>query len=210
MSDIYVFAADIRQLSDSDYERELELLAADLQKRIHRFQKSDDRKRSILGKALLRHALVAEADYKGDLSEIRYGEKGKPIFPGLEFNISHSGNWVVCSISPSTVHGLDIELHRSVELDKFRKQFTPRQIEWMRQSENPQMAFFEYWTRKEAIVKAVGRGLTIPLHQLDEDDYGNFYCESKTWRTRVLPAPEKGYSMHLAFAEPNTSIHIRY
>lgn len=88
---------------------------------------------------------------------------GKPYlkdYPGVQFNLSHSGGWGVCALSKTAV-GVDVEMVRPLRQQVAKRFFTPVEQEWL--SKRPAEEFFRLWTRKESFTKAQGKGLTLPL-----------------------------------------------
>lgn len=96
------------------------------------------------------------------LPKIETGEKGKPFFPGSpshHFNLSHSGEWVLCALSDEDEVGVDIETVRP------RGENLPRYV----MSDGEFAAFdgswedfFRIWTLKEAFVKYQGGSIHAP------------------------------------------------
>lgn len=88
---------------------------------------------------------------------------GKPYlrdWPGVQFNLSHSGAYGVCAISNAPV-GVDIEMIRPLRQDVAKRFFTKVEQEYL--SARPTEDFFRLWTRKESFTKAIGKGLTLPM-----------------------------------------------
>jgi 4'-phosphopantetheinyl transferase len=83
-------------------------------------------------------------------------------FP-LHFNLSHSGEWIVAAFSFLSEIGIDIECRkRTPRMESIvRHFFHPDEIEtWCSTSDTEQKTlFFQYWTMKEALLKATGDGL---------------------------------------------------
>lgn len=104
------------------------------------------------------------------------GPDGKPelVAPagtGLQFNLSHSGGWGLVGWAHGRAIGVDVEAWRvmSDEAALVRRYFSAAEIEAY-EALPPALrreGFFNAWTRKEAYVKAVGRGLTLPLASFD-------------------------------------------
>ncbi len=96
-----------------------------------------------------------------DESQIYANEHGKLFLKnGEQFNVSHSGKFVVLVKDENPV-GIDIEEIKAQNLLVAEKVFTPEEREWMNDDEN--LRFYTLWTQKESLVKAVGCGITIPL-----------------------------------------------
>jgi 4'-phosphopantetheinyl transferase len=86
----------------------------------------------------------------------------------LHFNIAHSGRRILISLSPDGEVGVDLEVEQpGIEvLDLARFCFHPEEqahLDSQSSATGRLHAFYRCWTRKEAIVKADGRGLSLPL-----------------------------------------------
>ena len=119
---------------------------------------------------LIAHYFVRKigADYlKIDPSklQISYTSKNKPYFKyyqSLNFNISHSGDYVIIGFANKWSVGVDIELINT-ELDLYDLIYncmSTSEISMILNSNSPRSIFFKHWTRKEALLKGVGIGLT--------------------------------------------------
>lgn len=97
----------------------------------------------------------------------RYGKSGKPYFDNYPyfFNISHSGDYVVCALSQREV-GIDLQVHRAAGLERMSgRYFSPAEIEAFMRAEDREAFFFRLWTRKEAYGKLTGRGIADALNK---------------------------------------------
>jgi len=129
----------------------------------YRFQ--IDRKRHLIGLLLLN--MVWKVHFKKPIrfTNIRYTKFNRPYLPNssADFNISHSGDYVVCILSSDSRVGIDIEFKQNMDLNDFTRTMNQEQWHEIHQSEDPHDTFFKYWTMKESAIKADGRGLSIPL-----------------------------------------------
>lgn len=150
---------------------------------IFRRQKADKLKfkgdkRACIGGEIL---LVRELDRRGLLPGIRQsdlsyieGEQGKPYISGhtdIFFNISHSGDFVVCALADGEI-GCDIEVVHEVDFKIAERFFAPKEIEAIRSRKTEaekQDMFFRLWTLKESFIKVTGMGLAIPLNEFTID-----------------------------------------
>jgi 4'-phosphopantetheinyl transferase len=86
---------------------------------------------------------------------------------GLSFNLSHTRNLVALVITVGAAAGVDVEdiTARQVSLDIARRYFASDEVAALRalSPDQQQYRFFEYWTLKEAYIKARGMGLSLPL-----------------------------------------------
>ncbi|MBA4600980.1 4'-phosphopantetheinyl transferase family protein [Thermoactinomyces mirandus] len=147
--------------------------------RYRSYRKREDQKRALLSFGLLR--LVLSRFLEKPPEEIRISREcphchkphGKPrVLDGdsIEVNISHSGNWVLTALTLNQPIGIDIEQrsfsHHWQELIGHVLSAKEHK-EWEKLSDREKaIAFFQYWTQKEAILKATGDGLTVPMSHL--------------------------------------------
>ncbi len=153
------------------------LLSADEQARAGRFYFQTDRQRFVLGRSVLR--LLLGAYLKQHPSSIRfdYNEFGKPFLRSkwkkttVQFNLSHSGEVVLLGFTRAGAIGVDVEKidRKHSGLDIAKRFFSRNEYEKLERLEGPLQveAFFKCWTRKEAFIKAHGKGLSIPLNWFD-------------------------------------------
>lgn len=111
----------------------------------------------------------------GIFPTIEKTEFGKPYFadiPYVDFSISHSDNLVACSICISKDKkpriGIDCEtLYKKDPLPIAERFFTKKEIEMISSSDDMKKAFTTLWTKKEAYIKLIGKGLSLPLASFD-------------------------------------------
>ncbi len=134
---------------------------------------SDELKqRYLVAHAGLRRLLASYCNC--DPSEVQYktSPTGKPslVNDALQFNLSHTGAFVAVAVSTDEV-GIDIEQLRSVsDVDALAaRHFTTSEREGLAGSPRASAThdFFRIWTRKEAVLKCLGIGLTHPAAEID-------------------------------------------
>ncbi|RNL53950.1 4'-phosphopantetheinyl transferase family protein [Pedobacter jejuensis] len=188
-----------KQFTDEKLHHLLSLLPVEITERILKFRKWQDIQRALLGKLLLKKALL---DFQSNsiLSAITYNAYGRPNLTDLDFNISHSGNYAICAVSTQGQVGIDLEMVRPIDLAHFKSQFSL--IEWQDiiKAEDAISKFFFYWTLKEAVIKADGRGLSLPLDSFRiKATHVNILND--TWYYKSLNFLD-GYQAHIAFSSP--------
>ncbi len=95
-------------------------------------------------------------------------EHGKPFLkdhPEVHFNISHCKNGIAVAVSDHPV-GIDIESFRKVSDSLLRYTMNEDERHIIQGSDDPIRTFCEYWTKKEAVFKLRGTGITTHLHDL--------------------------------------------
>ena len=159
--------------------RRLEMLQAvlsdDERRRAERFRQPRHRRRFTAGWGLTRALLGAYSATPPQDLELRYGPKGKPALcrpsGGPEFNLSHSGEQIVVALSRDHPLGVDIEQLRQIReaLPIARKHFSAGELARLEALPASEFmtGFFHCWTRKEALIKAVGEGVFVALDRFD-------------------------------------------
>ena len=151
-----------------------ELLAVDERAKADRFRFESDRRRSIVRRATLRQILARYLDISPAELAFRYGPQGKPSLAspfsesGIEFNLSFSGETALCAVGRQPL-GVDIERYRTIEDAALvaKHFFTPAEIRLQDQAEDANRVFLRHWTRKEALIKATGSGLSVSLNSFE-------------------------------------------
>ena len=149
------------------------LLVGDEILRAKKFFFEEDRRRYIISRGFLRIILGRYLDIEPKELCFSYNSYNKPLLEGtflgdyIRFNLSHSGDLILYAITLGREVGVDIEKISFNEnaddiVDRF---FSEEEKEDFRHLSHDlrQEAFFKCWTRKEAYIKARGKGMTIPL-----------------------------------------------
>jgi len=162
---IYLSKIDM-SLSQDAYEGLLGLISEENREKCRRFKFKEDALRTLYGELMIRHVLMQQLSLKNEEIKILKGEWGKPYIEGLPvyFNISHSGDYVVCAFSQQEV-GIDIEQIQKVDLNIAKRYFTKfEHKDLLAQKEDQRLDyFFLLWTLKESYMKWSGRGMHMPL-----------------------------------------------
>ena len=175
-SDVHVWRVNLNEPS-TVVDSMLQVLTSDERNRAERFHFQRDRDHFIVGRGTLRKLLGHYLKEEPGRVQICYGPFGKPALveecdnAGLRFNVSHSHGLALYAFSRDLELGIDLEFVRDdfATDDIARRFFAPGEVEKLRTIQ-PQLraeAFFTCWTRKEAFIKAVGKGLSLPLDEFE-------------------------------------------
>lgn len=162
-----VYVSNITALKDkSVYECLYNSLPIFRKEKADKLRLNADKMRCVGAWALTSYALSCEGIT--DLSNIKFTEKGKPYLNNcnIHFNISHSGEYVMCAVSNQPL-GCDVEAISNVDLKIAEKYFNIAEAEKIFNNPEPDRQrdmFFRLWTLKESFMKAVGKGLTLKLN----------------------------------------------
>lgn len=148
-------------------------MSPDEHERMGRLVFARDRRRFLATRALVRsmlsrYASVAPAEWTFAVNAHGCPRVAGPRSgaPDLRFNISHTEGLIACAVTIGREVGVDVEhVGRRLTHDVASRFFAPREVEALRAlpaSEQPTV-FFDYWTLKEAYIKARGMGLAVPL-----------------------------------------------
>ncbi len=140
-----------------------------------RYRQASDQRLSLVSRALIRFLLSEMTGQSPESIRFSVNAHGKPglspefkgsISDDLCFNLSHSHGMVACAISRCCEVGVDVEdIHRKVNFSIARRFFSSFEAGGVEtaEGEEKKKRFFDIWTLKEAYIKAVGKGLAIPL-----------------------------------------------
>ncbi len=198
------------------------LLDDDEAARSRRFVRLPDRRRYVLAHVAMRLLLARCLGIEPGAVSYEHGAHGKPrLAQGLaplQFNLSHSGGLGLLAVARERSLGVDIERIRDVPeaLSVADTQFSRAERRGLRSLPltEQQGAFFRCWTRKEALVKAEGKGLGHALYSFDVDlapgsnsalkRYAGRPGDQSGWTLRDLRSPP-GYAAAGAIAAPTSA-----
>ncbi len=165
---IWCVALDV---GDALFEERTAVLDDNERARARRFKRPLDARRWSFARAMLRHLLSQCVSLSADTLRFDYEGNGKPrlagAHPPVHFNLSHADAMAMIGVTSLAPIGVDIERLRAIpDADDVAARFfapgerralnaLPR-ASWIR-------GFLNCWTRKEAVIKATGAGLAMPL-----------------------------------------------
>jgi 4'-phosphopantetheinyl transferase len=162
------------------------LLCDEERRRMDRFRFESDRNLFLVAHALVRLTLSRYADVGPGEWRFKAGPHGRPEIAApksnFRFTLSHTQGLAACAINMDRDIGIDIEdASRRVELNVAERFFSSREVLDLRSlppGAQPSR-FLEYWTLKEAYIKATGLGLSAPLDSFSfyQDPHGAWQIE---------------------------------
>ena len=172
---VHVWYLNVKNFSpNSNLEHYINQLSSNEQEQRLKFYFEKDRHRFLLTRYLIRNILSWYfPEIKPTQWSFSKNAYGRPyvlsprLIEGFNFNISHTQNIIVCSISIWDTVGIDIELvqTQSQHFEIAKHYFSQTETEFLRNLERKEQRnfFYRFWTLKEAFVKAEGKGLSIDL-----------------------------------------------
>lgn len=171
--DVHVWLVRLDR-SQGELEQLQRILSPDEVNRAGRFRFAHDRQGFVVARGALRQLLGIYLNEHPAQLRFQYSDFGKPCLAGddqLRFNISHAGSYALMAFAWRRRVGLDIECEKlDVDVEAVAQHFfSPYEIQTLMSLpiEQRHKAFFACWTRKEAYIKAIGEGLSMPLDQFD-------------------------------------------
>lgn len=172
---------DIWRVDLAEHQAEIQqfpkLLSPDETQRADRFCFERDRRRFIVARTATRQILSQYVNLAPKELVFSYGKQGKPELEGdakksgITFNVSHCCETALIAVTRGLIVGIDIEQINPEFATKEISQHFFSVSEVARLRTLPQSAqakaFFSCWTRKEAYVKALGEGLSVPLNSFE-------------------------------------------
>ena len=136
------------------------------------------------------------------LAKIKRTQSGRPYFDSsqLDFNISHSGDWVAVALQttevshqlPNNIIGIDIEIPKPRHFSALLAHFaTSQEQDWFERQKNTQEAFYRCWCLREAVLKSQGVGivkLSKVVHEAESQQIFTAYCPpGRLWYSSEWP-----------------------
>ena len=158
--------------ASADELRALEAcLSPDELKRAERFFFQRHRRRFVIARGRLRQLLGERLGVAPREIRLVYGANGKPRLAdeAMRFSVSHSAEIALFAFSQAREVGVDIEAVRPIEsADAIAAHIlSQRERRAYAAARDKVAAFLRFWTRKEALAKAIGEGLSIPPEKLE-------------------------------------------
>lgn len=190
--------------------------------RARRFHHERDRRRFVAAHAGVRAVLARYLDRPPAALRFARGAWGKPLLdpPEIEFSLAHSGELAIVAVARERPVGVDIERLRAVpDVERLaRSFFSVRERDELAALEPARRegAFLRGWTRKEAVVKGTGVGLSLSLASFDvplSAKEGSVLvprdgARSERWSVRALDVPP-GYVASLAVSGAPAPVRYR-
>ncbi len=227
-NEVHIWRTDLEQVSESLLEPFRALMNREELERNHRFIRWQGQLTHAVTRALVRTVLSNYADVDSRDWQFIAGEHGKPELLNpplpLRFNVSHSARYIVCAVTLKQDIGIDIEhTARNNDVRSIAdRYFSAEEVSALFQLPDEVQVdrFFDYWTLKEAYMKARGEGISLGLgnfsFHLDNPERIRLSVTDKIqdtpegWQFRLFH-PADAYRMALAVKResPFDTVQIR-
>lgn len=186
-----------KELSELEFGNYILDLPFNMRRSILKFQRWQDRQAALLAKWLLKVALT-DCGLESEINRLKFNRFGRPyVDADIDFNISHSGCYIVCAVNTVGRIGIDVEEVKPISVFDFRPLFTTDEWSIIFNSDEQHRTFYKYWTIKEAVLKGDGRGLNVPMIQIVPKK-GRVDLNEQIWFYEELPLFQHCIT-HIAF-----------
>ena len=224
-----MLSADLYLLNTASVDADLMIrlaseLAPDERRHWHEIHQAGRQHEYLLGRVLLRRLLAERLHCRADALTFGIGAHGKPTLLShcWQFNLSHSGEWLVIALCEEGPLGVDIEMglrHRPI-LPLAKRFYAPSEYQWLsaQPREEQHSAFYRLWSRKEAVLKAHGDGISAGLDKICflpeqawqlNNHHDNRHYEIRDWPAGSgwlsLAAPTRRVDAHLLDTRLNST-----
>lgn len=194
-----------QNISEEVVNKSLSSLPEKMVSEIIRLRNHQDRLLKLFGRLIVRKYHL-DAGVEFNWTKWKLSTAGKPYYEGgKKISISHSGDYVIVVFSDREI-GVDIERFASFDVNIALSYLHPLEAESILKAPNSMEAFFRIWTRKEAYLKAIGRGIIDGLN--DQNCLQNKLTGKKTWYLHDIPLISD-YKISLCTQIPDCQIKIR-
>lgn len=189
------------------FQRKLDQLPPVQQERILAYKSVPERQLRLQGRLLIPEVLNS-LDVTGfSFSALKLTDNNKLyVDASVDFNIAHAGNIVACAGVRNGLIGLDIEQTNEISINDVRDQFQENEWQLILQSHQPLQEVYRLWTRKEAVLKAAGKGVLAEPVMVSVVENVSRY-EGHAYHLHTISIKE-GYILSLATNLPYEEISL--
>lgn len=150
-----------QKLKEEVFQQLLRQLPPGFQETILSYKHRESAQASLLGRILLQYGLN-QLELGVTLDAVQFTSKERPFLnEKIDFNISHSGEYVIVAIAENLRVGIDVEKHRILDVALFHRYFDVDEWSFMESAADPVQTFFDLWAIKESAIKCDGRGVEV-------------------------------------------------
>ena len=201
-----LFARFQEHMKQYNWERWLGKIPSRHHRSILKYRRWEDQHLHLFGKLLLQEGATKKGydfaleSYQSDIHE-------RPFCYGpIDFNISHAANIAVCAVASEVRLGIDIEKVDEIDLSPFASYMSAEEWRCITSSSHPCRTFLNYWTIKESVMKADGRGMKVPLMHIKVKQKFATLDNRQWWLYPVAVHPD--YICHLATDRADTELSV--
>jgi len=188
--------------------------------RAARFRMPDDQDRFTVTRGILRTILGDYLHRPAAEIEFAANENGKPAIVNapIRFNVSHSGDYALLAFAEDVEVGVDVERQRGgrVVADLARRVLSPAEFARFDAlaERDREKTFFQIWTLKESVLKAMGSGLSVAPESIEVAFYPDepklLGSDGGEWTVRSLSIGDDNYAAAVAVKGNSPVIEVKH
>ncbi len=198
------------EISIQLFSRLMEKISEERQEQINRLQFSKDKYLSLFSELIIRmHIQKMNLSPNAEIKFFRteYG-KLKVELDKMHFNVSHSGEYIACGIDNNEI-GVDIEEVIPIDIEVSKLVFTKKEIAYINRDHNNSIDhFYQLWTLKESLIKALGLGFHAELKRLELVDV-DLLSKYEEWYFKTIDVVE-GYKLSICSKKNDSDFTIEF
>lgn len=215
---IKVYAINISPKVMEPIGEKLQEVGLNTRLQISKFRRHEDRVRKLYGELMIRKIIkeyLGVENFEIQLNRNKYGKPFLEDYSNFNYNISHSGDWVVCATSDKAI-GIDVEQSTDINLEIVNRFFSKEEVQYLSSRDITQQKeeFFEFWTLKESYIKQIGMGFSINFKDFSIIKKRNEWrVMSKRYKENVFFKQynlERGYKVAVCAEEDGFPEEITY
>lgn len=184
------------EFPELSFKRLLETLPFKVKSRIQRFRRWEDAHACLIGHLLVERFIMGK---NGSWEDFYTNLYGKPyIIDRPFFNVTHSEKLIALATADFEI-GIDAEMIRDYDyisiIDNIASELDKQRIF---DSSDPLVEFYRYWTQKEACLKQIGKGLTIPMKSVEICGNDVAYVDGKMLKIINVETSLERYILNVA------------
>ncbi len=207
--EVWVAYRFLHQTDENQLEKQFALLPAHITEPVYRYKNPSDRKGRMISRILLETLIKKYFPYQGFSWDSYHKDSlSKPYFEesGIYFSSSHHEKMSIVCITAERTCGIDSELLKPVNPLLYTDFLHPKEKDVIISSEDHERSFYEIWTRKEAVLKASGLGISCEMNSIDAHK-DMVIVNGRSYYTIPLTLPGNIIT-HLAAPEVITALHL--
>jgi 4'-phosphopantetheinyl transferase len=163
-----IYAVKISDIKENNLIELCSVIELEKKLKIERLVNKKDKIRTIIGEMLIRTIINEKLNIGNKYIRFDKNNYGKPYlkdYANINFNIAHSGDYVLCAVDDKPI-GVDVEEVKHIDFEEIAKSFfTTKEFEYIidKGLEVQLDRFYEIWTLKESYIKCCGQGLSMSL-----------------------------------------------
>lgn len=207
--EVWVAYSFLNKNNSEKIEELFSQLPENLVKSVNQYKDENDRKSRMLSKLLLEiliRKIIPDQNFFWSLYQ--KDSFSKPYFKELEINFSssHHENFSIVCAAKKTQCGIDSELIKSININMYNDFLHPNESQFINQQLNSQFTFYEIWTKKEAVLKASGLGVSQDLQSIDAHE-NTVQINNKKYFTKELNISENSIT-YIATDQENIQLNL--